>query len=130
MSVELEYEPLTPIGVEQHLNRLRNEMPKAVAALREARRAEVRARSAYKAERRKALLSGDCPKPSRDGHTVAYRDAWVEEQAAKAEWAYDVAKVSREAAEDHVKGLRDESMVVMTLGKSVNLAYQTSGLDR
>ncbi|MFJ1539350.1 hypothetical protein ACIODS_12475 [Micromonospora chalcea] len=127
MTTDVDYEAMTPVQVEHHLNRLRVEIPKAVIALREARRAEVRARAAFKAERRRAVLSPDCPKPSRDGHTVAYRDAWVEEQAQNSEWTYDVARVSREAAEDHVRGLRDESMVLMALGRSVNTAYQMAG---
>lgn len=127
MNSDINYEAMTPLDVERHLSRLRVEMPKAVIALREARRVEVRARAAFKAERRRALLSADCPKPSRDGHTVAYRDAWVEAQSEKSEWSYDVARVAREAAEDHVKGLRDESMILMALGKSVNTAYQMAG---
>lgn len=127
MSTDVAYEAMTPVDVERHLSRLHVEIPKAVIALREARRSEVRARAAFKAERRRALLSADCPKPSRDGHTVAYRDAWVEAQSEKSEWTYDLARVSREAAEDHVRGLRDESMVLMSLGRSVNAAYQMAG---
>lgn len=130
MSAPVEYAPLTPVDVERHLTRLREEMPKAVIKLREARRSEARAKRAYDDQRRRAILSPECPKPSRDGHTVAYRDAWVEEQCAEIKWLYDVAKVSRETAEDHVRGLRDESTIVMVLGKSVNLAYQMAGSDR
>jgi hypothetical protein len=121
------YEPLTPVQVERRLRGLVTALSRAKADLEQARNAEVDAKHAYQSARRRALLSGDCPKVTRGGYTTAERDAWVEEQVADLEKAFDLAEVKRKTAEDHLRTVRDQAVVVATLAKSVNTAYQMAG---
>jgi hypothetical protein len=119
---------LTPVQIEAKLRRLVNDLARAQAALRQARDQEVEAKHTYESAHRKALLSTACPKVTRGGYTTAERDAWVEEQSAPQQKAYDLAEAKRKAAEDYLRTLRDQSMVVMALGKSVNAAYSLAGV--
>ncbi len=123
-------EPLTPVQIERKLRQLVNEMTKAQSALRETRDVEVVAKHAYERAYRAAMLSSDRPKVERGGYTTAERDAWVEEQAADLKEKYEIAEVIRKAAEDHLRVIRDQAMVVMSLGKSVNTAYNLAGDGR
>lgn len=130
MNVSAEPEALTPVEVERKLRRLVNDLARAQVALREARDKEVAARHAFESAQRREILSGDCPKVARGGYTTAERDAWVAQRVELQQRAYDWAKAAREAAEDHLRVLRDQSMVVMSLGRSVNAAYAMAGVDR
>lgn len=114
----------TLAGVESRLRQLVTDLTLAQQALARARDEEVRAKHAFEAARRKALLSEDCPKVARGAVTTADRDAWVDEQVKHECWLYELAEVKREAAQDH---LRDQAMIVMSLGKSVQAAFQMSG---
>ena len=118
---------LTPAQIEAKLRRLVNDLARAQSALRAARDAEVEAKHVYESAHRRALLSDECPKVTRGGYTTAERDAWVAEQAAELEKAFDVAEANRKAAEDHLRTLRDQSMIVMALGKSVQSAFSLAG---
>ena len=120
---------LTPAQIESKLRRLVNDLAAAQMALRLARDEEVAAKHLYESAHRRALLSADCPKVTRGGFTTAERDAWVGEQAADTEKEYDLAEARRKAAEDHLRTLRDQSMVVMALGKSVNAAFSLAGVS-
>lgn len=122
------YQPLSPVAVEQKLRTLVTELTRAEAALRHARDAEVAAKHAFEAAHRRALLSDDCPKVTRGGFTTAERDAWVAEQVVGLEQAFDLAEATRKAAEDHLRVVRDQAMIVMSLGKSVNAAYSMAGV--
>ncbi|MCG5464171.1 hypothetical protein MED01_002336 [Micromonospora sp. MED01] len=124
---QVEYAPLTPVSVERKLRTLVNSLTNAQSALAEVRDAEVSAKHTFERAHRGALLSGECPKVSRGGHTTAERDAWVEEKCAAEREAYDLAEARRKAAEDHLRTLRDQSVIVATLAKSVNLAYSMAG---
>lgn len=121
------YEPLTPVQVERRLRQLVTALSKAKNDLEQARNVEVDAKHAYQSARRRALLSSDCPKVTRGGYTTAERDAWVDDQAAELEMAFDRAEATRKAAEDHLRTTRDQAVVVATLAKSVNTAYQMAG---
>jgi phage-related minor tail protein len=120
---------LTPVQIEAKLRRLVNDLAFAQSALREARDEEVNAKHAFEAKHRRSLLSAECPKVTRGGYTTAERDAWVSEEAAELEKAYDLAEARRKAAEDYLRTLRDQSMVVMALGKSVNAAFSMAGVS-
>jgi hypothetical protein len=122
------YEPLTPLQVERRLRGLVTELSKAKTDLEQARNDEVDAKHAYQSARRRALLSADCPKVTRGGYTTAERDAWVDEQVAELEKVFDLAEVKRKTAEDHLRTVRDQSVVVTALAKSVNTAYQMAGV--
>ncbi|BAL87358.1 hypothetical protein AMIS_21380 [Actinoplanes missouriensis 431] len=120
---------LTPAQIEAKLRRLVNDLTLAQSSLRAARDAEVDAKHAFESARRKALLSDDCPKVTRGGYTTAERDAWVAEQAAVLERTFDLAEANRKAAEDYLRTLRDQSMIVMALGKSVQSAFSLAGVS-
>lgn len=120
----------TPVGVESRLRHLVTDLTKAQLALAEARDAEVDAKHAHQAARRRAIFSPSCPKVARGGYTTADRDAWVEEQAAQQQRQYDLAVAAREAAQDHLRVVRDQAMVVMSISSSVRTAYNVAGSGR
>jgi hypothetical protein len=124
------YEPLTPVQVEQRLRQMVNDLARATRDLGAARDAEVAAKHRYEDAHRRALLSDDCPKVTRGGYTTAERDAWVETRAAVLQRAYDLAEVARRAAEDHLRTLREQAVVISVIAKSVNAAYMFTGVDR
>jgi hypothetical protein len=120
----------TPTGIESKLTSLVTELTNAQLALAAARNTEVRAKHAYEAEKRATLLGINCPKVTRGGFTTAERDAWVEEQVKVARWEYAVAEAKREAAQDHLRVVRDQAVVVMAIGSSVRTAYSVAGSGR
>lgn len=117
----------TPAGIEDALRQLVSDLARAQRDLAEARDNEVRAKHAFKAAKRKTLLREDRPKVARGGTTTAERDAWVDEQVAREEWAYDLATTRREAAQDHMRTLRDQAELVRSLGAAVRVAYDVAG---
>ncbi len=123
-------ETLVPADIERWLSTLVRQLGKVGGpdgTLARARDAEVSARHAFKAAQRRWLLSDDAPKVSRAGCTTAERDAWVGEKTAALEQAYDLAVVAREAAQDHLRTLREQAEVVRSLGASVRQAYELAG---
>jgi hypothetical protein len=112
-------EDLTPIDCERKLRALVTKMSQAQTELRNARDAEVDRKHEYEAAKRRAFLSAECPKPVRGGLTVADREVWVDDATAR-----------REAAKDHLQTVRDTSMVVMALLRSVSTAYALSGTNQ
>lgn len=119
---------LTPVQIEEKLRKLVNDLTRAQHALRVARDNEVDAKHRYEADYRRAVLSEEAPKVARGGVTTAERDAWVGEQAAVTQRAYDAAEANRKASEDHLRTLRDQAMCVMALGKSVQAAFNLAGV--
>lgn len=110
------------------MTRVYDDIAKAAEALRQARDTEVNAKHEYESRRRQALLSKDRPKVSRDGWTVAERDAWVEEECAGDRLAYDLATVRRESAADHLRTLRDQSLLIMAIAKARQAEMALSGV--
>jgi hypothetical protein len=51
----------------------------------------------------------------------------VAEKAAPQQRARDIAEAKRKAAEDHLRVLRDQAVIVATLAKSVHQAYSFAG---
>lgn len=122
-----QYEALTPVEAERQVRYIYNQLTRAQAALREARDAEVAAKHIYERTRRRAILSGECPKVARGGYTTADRDAWVDEQCAQVREAYELAEVARKAAEEHLRTLYQQGTLAATLAKSVGQAYAGAG---
>lgn len=116
--------PLTPVQIESKLRSLVTELSRAQQALAQARDLEVDARHELNRARRRAMLSGQAPKVARGGYTTAERDAWVDDQVADLQMAYDRATVTRESAQDHLRVLRDQAEIVRSLGVSVRQAYE------
>jgi hypothetical protein len=102
-------------------------MTKAEQALRAARDSETDAEIAYKRVYRRAMLSPKCPKVTRGGFTVTERDAWVDEECA-AEWErYRLAQTACQAAQDHVRSVRDIAVAVQSIGALVRTGYSVAG---
>lgn len=123
-----QYEPLTPADVERQVRWIYNQMTRAQTILREARDAEVAAKHVYERAHRKAILSSDCPKVARGGYTTADRDAWVGEQCAEQQEAYELAEVARKAAEEHLRTLYQQGTLAAVLAKSVHQAFNLAGV--
>lgn len=118
---------LTPPMVEQKLKQLVTDLAKADMALARARDSEVDAKITLRTARNRALLSGNCPRVSRDGWTAAERDAWVEDQVEAEQAAYDALVVTRESAQDHLRVLIHQSEIVRSLGASVRQSWELAG---
>lgn len=119
---------LTPADIQRQLRWLYNALAQATMATARARNAEVEAKHAYERARRAALMSAQCPRVTRGGYTVADRDAWVDEQCDGQRQAYELAMVARQASEDLMRLRRDQSLIVMSLARQVETAYNMSGL--
>jgi hypothetical protein len=120
-------EPLTPLDIERRLKGLLNDLTRAQGSLAQARDLEVEAKHDLGRARRRALLSSQAPKVARGGYTTAERDAWVDQQVADLQFAYDRTVVTRESAQDHLRVLRDQAEIVRSLGASVRQAYEHAG---
>lgn len=124
------YDPDTPVGAEAKLESYRDALDTAREKLREARDAEVAAQQARDTAKRKWTLSPDCPKAGVfDGVrvTVAYVQAWIEDRTAAEEQAYQVAKVARQAASDHLRTLGKQGGFQQSITASVREAYRGTG---
>lgn len=119
--------PLTPMAIESRLRRLVTELSQAQQALAHFRDLEVEARHDLNRAKRRAVLSGRAPRVARDGATAAERDAWVEDQVDAEQVAHDRAVAAREAAQDHLRVLRDQASVVQSLGVFVRQAFELAG---
>lgn len=122
-------EALTPVEIERRLRLSITTLTQAQGALREARDAETEAEIAYKTAHYRATLSKEAPAVERGGATVGERDAWVGSRTLN-EWsAYRRAQTTREAAQDHLRTVRDVVEVLRSLGASVRSAYEGAGFD-
>lgn len=121
------YVSLNPVQVEQKLRQCVNDLYAAEKALAEARDAEVDAEIAYQSTRRKLLLSEACPKVSRGNVTVADRDAWIDNECADEWMAYRLTSVKCQAAQDHVRTVRDVTSTVQSIASLVRQAYSMAG---
>lgn len=124
------YDPDTPPAAEAKLEAFRDGLDAAREALRQARDAELAAKEARDAAKRKWTLSSECPKPGVfDGVrvTVAYVQAWIEDKIAGEEQAYQVMKLARQAASEHLRTLGKQGSYQQTLTSSVREAYRGSG---
>lgn len=120
-------EPWTPEQAENALRWVLRAMYEAQRQLRDARDSEVAAKHTYESARREAFFSPDCPKPERGGYTVADREAHIERATAWQRQAYELASAAKEAAQDHLRTLNSQSVVLAALSKNVNQTYNVVG---
>jgi len=125
-----EYEALTPVQVEARLAASIGALTDAEQALRAARDSETDAEIAYKAAYYRAVLDKHAPTVARDQFTVAERDAWVALRCREQWESYRRAAAAREAAQDHLRVVRDVTEVLRSLGASVRTAYEVAGSGR
>ena len=117
----------TPPGAEELLESYRDQMDEAREALRKARDTEVTAKQARDKKARKALLSDECPKVGVFAGirtTVAVQKAWVEEQVADLDDEYQVAKIARQAASEHLRTLGKQGGFQQSITASVRESYR------
>lgn len=115
--------------IETRLRQSITMLTQAQQALQRARDAETDAEVAYRRAHYRATLSPEAPKVGRSSAdaTVGERDAWVASHTMD-EWeAFKRATVVREAAQDHLRTVRDVVEVLRSLGASVRTAYDVAG---
>jgi hypothetical protein len=120
-------EPQTPASAENLLQHFSDQLEEARQMLGKARNAEVEAEHAWKAAKRMARFSDARPKVGVfDGvrTTVADLEAWIEEQCAAEELRYQLAKMTRQAAAEHLRTLREQGSLQQTISKSVADSYR------
>jgi hypothetical protein len=120
------HDPQTPPGSEAALASISDALEDARQKLRRARDLEVAAKADRDAARRRARFAPDCPKAGVvDGvrTTVAYVEAWIEEQTAEEDLAYELARTARLAAGDHLHTLGQQGSLAQSLSRSVGQSY-------
>ena len=125
-----QYDPDTPPGAERKLEEYRDDLDNAREELRKARDAEMAAEQDRDAARRRAQLSAECPPVGVFNGirtTVAYQQAWIEDQIAKEEREYRLAKLTRQAASDHLRTVGKQGSFQQSLAGSVREAYRNTG---
>lgn len=125
---EASFEPWTPVDAENALRWVLRAMHDAARKLADLRDAEVAAKHSYEGARRLAFFDRDCPKPERGGYTVADREAWIERATAVARQEYELATAAKEAAQDHLRTLNSQSVVLAALAKNVQQTYAVVGV--
>lgn len=123
---------LTLPEIETKLRWLVNELARVQKELAKARDDEVLVRQAWQSKRRRALMSDRCPRTGRGEGTVtvAERDAWVDMQCEEEEQVFQLAEVKRESAQDHLRVLRDQAVLVSALAKSVQISMGLAGTSQ
>jgi hypothetical protein len=119
--------PMTPVEAEMRLREIDDALDGVVDAVKTARDIEVGKYDEVKRARRKAILSAQCPKVSRNGITTAERDAWVEDQVADLQFAYELATAAREYAVDQMFKVKDQAGIVGKISSLVQQAYAMAG---
>jgi len=122
--------PDTPPGAEAKLAAYSDQLDSARKALRDARDKELAAKEIRDAARRRFLFDSKCPKVGVfDGirTTVAYQTAWIEDRTASEDHDYQLAKMARQAAYDHLDTLSKQGSIQQTVTKSVSDSYRGTG---
>jgi len=120
---------ITLVTIERKLRQLVNDLALSQHMLAEARDTEVAAKHIWEGKRRRLLLNPDCPQVGRavDAVTVDQRNAWVDTRCEEEQHTFELAEVRRKAAEEHLRTLRDQSVLVATLAKSVQVSMGLAG---
>lgn len=120
------HDPQTPPGAESALQSYSDALEEARRSLARARDAEVDAKAKLDAARRRARFSADCPKVGVFGGvrtTVAYVEAWIEDQVAEEDLRHELARAARQAAGDHLHTLGKQGSLAQSLSRSVGQSY-------
>ncbi|MEV1013718.1 hypothetical protein AB0I89_23495 [Micromonospora sp. NPDC049801] len=122
-----EFDSLSLLEAQSYMRWVLRALHDTARQLKDLRNAEVEAKKEYEAARRRLMLSGECPRVERGGHTVADRDAWVDERCADLRSAYEVASAARETASDQLRTLNSQSVVITALSKNVAQIHNVLG---
>jgi hypothetical protein len=114
-------DPATPPAAEAAMADLAAELDDARTALAEKRDAEVAAKHARDKARREKRFSKECPKAAGPERTCTVRDreAWIDDQTADEDLAYELAKAARQAAAEHLKTLGQQLSAAQSISRSV-----------
>lgn len=115
--------PWSPVDAEMRLRAIDAALDKATEEVKNRRDAEIKRWREFRDARNEAMLSPECLKVTRGGHTTAERDAWVECEAIEAEDAYKQATADRENAVDEMFKLKDQAAIAGKLSDLVRQAY-------
>lgn len=121
---------ITLVDIERKLRQLVTDLALGQRMLADSRDAEVAAKHVWEGKRRRLILHPDCPRTRGGGAgavSLSERDAWVDVKIEDEQRAFDVAEVRRKSAEDHLRTLRDQSVLVATLAKSVQISMGLAG---
>ena len=124
------HNPATPPDAEAKLAAYSDALDKAEEDLEPARNAELDAEEDRDAARRRAQMSPDCPPVGVFNGvrtTVAYQQAWIEDQIAEEEHKSKLKKLARQAASEHLKKLSKQGGFQQTVTSSVREAYRNTG---
>lgn len=123
----LSYPAWTLVDTENALRWVLRAMYDAQADLKAKRDVEVDAKHVYEAAKRRAFFAPDCPKVERGGYTVSDREAYIERETVDQRQAYELATKEKEAAQDHLRTLNSQSVVMSALAKNVQQTYGVVG---
>lgn len=118
---------LTLLDSQRHHRWVLRAMYQAKKDLEAMRNAEIVVESAYLTAKRRATLSPNCPRVSRDGATAAERDAWVELETADLEIQWKRAKAATADAKEHIDTLRSQSYSIGSLAKLIQKLHDVAG---
>lgn len=121
------YEAWTPVDAENAMRWALRAMHDTQQQLKQARTDEVNAKHDYESARRAAFFAPECPKPERGGYTVADREAFIERATVNERQRYEIAAMTRDAAQDHLRVLEKQSVVLAALNKNVQAAFNVVG---
>ncbi|MEV1315319.1 hypothetical protein AB0J14_04460 [Micromonospora arborensis] len=117
----------TPAQADSAMRWVLRAMYEAQKELRKRRDAEIDAKHTFESAKRSAFFSPDCPKPERGGYTVADREAFIERECAEARRVFELATAAREAAQDALRVLDKQSVVLASLNKNAQQAFNLAG---
>jgi hypothetical protein len=109
----------TPADAEKALRWVLRAMYDTQIQLAGHRDAELAAKHIFERKKREAFFDEKCPTPARGVATVADREAFVERESAREREEYEIAQAYTAAASEHLRTLRDQSMVIAALSKTV-----------
>ncbi len=117
---EFDANPWNPADAEKALRWVLRALHDTQIVLAGNRDAETAAKHIWERRKREAFFADACPKPSRaTGYTVADREAFVDLEAAAEKEQYEIAQAMTQGAAEHLRTLRDMSMVIAALSKTV-----------
>jgi hypothetical protein len=118
--VEFDCNPWTPADAEKALRWVLRALHDEQGRLADYRDAELDAKHIWEAKKREAFASPDCPIPSRTtGVTTADREAFIERESWVERQEYEIAQKFTQGSQEHLRTLRDQSVVISALAKTV-----------
>ena len=113
----------TPVSARARVLKYGGLLTQAEIALKRARDKELQTERAYRRAQTLAQLSRNAPKVERGGSTVADKKAWVDQAVEDDLFAFEAAKVERQAAFDHYQRVDKQASLAQSILKSIDAAF-------